>query len=98
MAATAMMSEGTIKLSPQGGLGWSVVGLAQKEGMMVPRMFPSEVCAFHMPMISPRLQHRCVHAMIHTHTHMHTHTHTHAYIHACTYITVHTYTRTMKWV
>ena len=92
MAAAAMMSEGTIKLSPQGGLGWSMVGLAQKEGMMVPRIFPSEVCAFHMPMISPRLQHRCVHAMIHTHTHMHTYTH--AYIHACTYIIV--YIRTMK--
>ena len=56
MATPAMMREGTMKLRPQGGLGWEEVGLAQKEGMMVPTMFPTEVCAFHIPINSPRLQ------------------------------------------
>ena len=51
-----MMREGTMKLSPHGGVGSSAVGLAQKEGMMVPRMFPRDVCAFQIPIISPRLQ------------------------------------------
>lgn len=55
MATPAIMREGTTKLSPQGGLGSLVVGLAQKDGMMVPRIFPREVCAFQIPIISPRL-------------------------------------------
>lgn len=55
MAAPAIMSEGTKKLSPQGGLGSLVVGLAQKDGIMVPRMLPREVCAFQIPIINPRL-------------------------------------------
>ena len=44
-----------MKLSPQGGLGSLSVGLAQKEGMMVPRILPSEVWAFQIPMSRPRL-------------------------------------------
>lgn len=55
MATPAMMREGTMKLSPQGGLGLLCVGLAQKDGMIVPKIFPREVCAFQIPIISPRL-------------------------------------------
>lgn len=55
MATPAIIREGTTKLSPQGGLGSLVVGLAQKDGMMVPRIFPREVCAFQIPIINPRL-------------------------------------------
>ena len=31
---------------------------AQKEGMMVPSMFPTEVCEFQIPIIRPRLVRR----------------------------------------
>ena len=56
MATPAMMTEGTIKLSPQGGLGQLLVALAQKEGITVPRIFPREVWAFQIPIIRPRLK------------------------------------------
>ena len=43
MAAPAIMREGTMKLRPQVGAGSLAVRLAQKEGMTVPRMFPTDV-------------------------------------------------------
>ena len=54
MVVTAnVMNAGTKKAHPQGELGVSV--LAQNEGMNVPRMFPSGVCAYQRPRIKPRL-------------------------------------------
>ena len=55
MATPAIMREGMMKLRPQGGMGSLDVGLAQKDGMIVPRMLPRDVCAFQSPIISPRL-------------------------------------------
>ena len=47
----AMIKAGTKKDNPHGEEGV----LAQNEGMMVPRMFPTDVWAFHIPMMKPRL-------------------------------------------
>ena len=48
-----MMKAGTMKDHPHGGLGVSV--LAQKEGIIVPKMLPTDVCEFQMPIMNPRL-------------------------------------------
>jgi len=50
-----MMAPGMKKDQPQES-SVDPLQLAQKEGMMVPRMFPTEVWEFQMPMISPRLR------------------------------------------
>ena len=46
-----MIKAGMKKDRPHGEVGV----LAQNEGMMVPRMFPTDVWAFHIPMMNPRL-------------------------------------------
>ena len=48
----AMIKAGTKNDSPQGEEGV----LAQNEGITVPRMFPTDVWAFHIPMMNPRLR------------------------------------------
>ena len=51
-----MMNPGTRKDQPQGSALSSTSQSAQKDGITVPRMFPTEVWEFQMPMIRPRLQ------------------------------------------
>ena len=53
-ATTTMMKEGTMNDHPQGSLTSSQS--AQNEGMIVPRMLPTEVWEFQIPMIRPRLR------------------------------------------
>ena len=47
------MKPGTKKDQPQGELG---VVVAQNEGIIAPRMFPTRVREVHMPIRSPRLE------------------------------------------
>ena len=48
------MKPGTKKDQPQGELGV----VAQNEGIIAPRMFPTRVREVHMPIRSPRLERR----------------------------------------
>ena len=47
------MKPGTKKDQPQGELG---VVMAQNEGIIAPKMFPTRVREDHMPIKSPRLE------------------------------------------
>ena len=54
IATTKVMMAGTKKHHAHGGSG--ILVLAQIDGMYVPRMFPSGVCAYQRPRSKPRLQ------------------------------------------
>ena len=56
MPMVNMMAPGTINDSPQ-------LSSTKAAGITVPRMFPTDVCEFHTPMIKPRLQHNVHHAI-----------------------------------
>lgn len=53
IVTTKVIKAGTMNAHPQGVSDISV--LAQNDGMNVPRMFPSGVCAYQRPRIKPRL-------------------------------------------